>query len=54
MLHRRLRCKLNPRVFIVDDGKPILEVCKKIFDLNEIDLADTVENEMKRLGRSKR
>jgi len=35
---------LNPRVFMVDDEKSILEVCKRIFDLNEIDLMDTAED----------
>jgi len=35
---------LNPRVFMVDDEEAILEVCKRIFDLNEIDLMDTAED----------
>ena len=35
---------MNPRVFMVDDEKAILEVCKRIFDLNEIDLMGTAEN----------
>lgn len=35
---------MSLRVFMVDDEKAILEVCEKIFDLNEIDLMDTAEN----------
>ena len=35
---------MNPRVFMVDDEEAILEVCKRIFDLNEIDLMDTAED----------
>lgn len=35
---------MNPCIFLVDDEESILEVCKRIFDLNEIDLMGTAEN----------